>query len=49
MRPPERLDAIDEADESRPLLESAPPMPSLDRQTPRGGLGLDFHADFGRL
>ena len=28
MRLPERLDAIDEADESRPLLESAPPMPS---------------------
>ena len=28
MRPPERLDAIDEADEAGPLLESAPPMPS---------------------
>ncbi len=35
MRLPERLDAIDEADESRPLLESAPPMPSsrIDRRS----------------
>jgi hypothetical protein len=34
MRPPERLDATDEADESRPLLES-PPMPSsrIDRRS----------------
>ena len=49
MRPPERLDAIDEADEAGPLLESAPPMPSSWIDTQRGGLGLglDFHADFG--
>ena len=35
MRLPGRLDAIDEADESRPLLESAPPMPSsrIDRHS----------------
>ena len=35
MRLPGRLDAIDEADESRPLLESAPPMPSsrIDRRS----------------
>ena len=35
MRPPGRLDTIDEADESRPLLESAPPMPSsrIDRRS----------------
>src|SRR5690348_13511750 len=50
MRLPERLDAIDEADESRPLLESAPADAVVkDRQTQRGGLGLglDFPADFG--
>ena len=48
MRPPGRLDAIDEADESRTLARvRAADAVVKDRQAQRGGLGLDFPADFG--
>ena len=49
MRLPERLDAIDEADESRPLLGSAPPMPSsrIDRRS--GAASASISRGFRRL